>query len=138
MIETGEGNFSFWNGTFWDLWWQKIFRNFASAKYQWLFFLYIPTVYGMFTEGLTPDQPFVSAALGLGFLGGGFVTLALGRFMSNTKLKEVKASKDINIHKQNIQRGQPTSNVIMGNQFNDEADNKIEWDDPSGILDTDK
>jgi len=86
MIETGEGDLSVFNRSFWDLWIQKIFRNFASAKYQWLFFLYVPTVYGMFHEGLTTGQPWISATLGLGFLGGGFVTLALGRIISNTRL----------------------------------------------------
>ena len=130
MIETGEGDFSFWNGSFWDLWWQKIFRNFASAKYQWLFFLYLPTIYGMFHEGLTKGQPWISATLGLSFLGGGFVTLALGRFMANTNLTVGKGSKDVNIHQQNIQRGQAPTVAS--------AKNVEVWNDPSQILDTDR
>ena len=117
MIDTGEGDFSFWNGTFWDLWWQKNFRNLASAKYQWLFFLYVPTIYGMFTEGLTSGQPWISATLGLSFLGGGFVTLALGRFMANTNLTIGKNGNDVNIHQQSVKAGTPDSNVVMGNTY---------------------
>lgn len=88
MIETGEGDLTVKDFSFWDLWLQKCLRNFASAKYQWLFLLYVPTIWGMFHEGLTKGQPWISATLGLGFLGGGFITLALGRFLANTQLKE--------------------------------------------------
>ena len=86
MIETGEGDLSVFNSSFWDLWLQKILRNIASMKCEWLLMLYIPTIYGMFNEGLTKGEPWISAALGLGFLGGGFITLALGRIVSNTRL----------------------------------------------------
>lgn len=76
--------------SFWDLWLQKIFRNLASVKYQWLVFLYVPTIYGMFTirEGTVPPEPWISAALGLGFLGGGFITLAGSRMIVKSKLTE--------------------------------------------------
>lgn len=78
------------NITFWDLWIQKLLRNFASMKFQWLLFLYIPTIYGMFTmaPGMDPAQPWISAKLGLGFLGGGFITLATSRIIARTKLTE--------------------------------------------------
>ena len=87
MIETGEGDLSVFDSSFWDLWLQKNLRNLASAKYQWLFFLYVPTIYGMFNEGLTAGQPWISATLGLSFLGGGFITLATSRLIANTNLK---------------------------------------------------
>jgi hypothetical protein len=78
------------NSTFWDLWLQKIFRNFASMKFQWLLLLYIPVVYGMFTmqPGITPPKPWISESVGLGFLGGGFITLATSRILARTKLTE--------------------------------------------------
>ena len=131
MIETGEGDLNFWDGSFWNLWWQKNFRNFASAKYQWLFLLYLPTIYGMFNEGLTSGEPWISATLGLSFLGGGFITLALGRFMANTNLTVGKDGKDINIHKQSIQRGE-AGNVVLGDNINVDPYNN------STVLDTDR
>lgn len=76
------------NSTFWDLWAQKLLRNIASMKFQWLLLLYIPTIYGMFTNqpGTSPPTPWISATLGLGFLGGGFVTLATSRIIARTRL----------------------------------------------------
>ena len=32
---------SIFEKTFWDLWLQKLFRNIASVKYQWLMLLYV-------------------------------------------------------------------------------------------------
>lgn len=80
------------NRTFWDIWIQKLFRNLASMKFQWLLLLYIPTIWGMFNTipDKTPTEPWISATVGLGFLGGGFVTLALGRIVARTKLTEKK------------------------------------------------
>ena len=81
---------SIFNITFWDLFLQKIFRNFASVKYQWLTFLYVPTILGMFVvkaPGIT-DAYLISPKLGLAFLGGGFVTLATSRLVARTSLKE--------------------------------------------------
>ncbi len=79
---------SIFNLTFWDKWLQKIFRNAASMKFQWLLLLYIPTIWGMFNiqEGTDPQTPWISATIGLGFLGGGFVTLATSRIIARTKL----------------------------------------------------
>lgn len=78
------------NSTFWDLWTQKIFRNIASMKFQWLLLLYIPIIWGMFhtIPDVTPPSPWIPAVTGCGFLGGGFITLALGRIYAKTKLKE--------------------------------------------------
>ena len=73
---------------FWDLWLQKIFRNFSSMKCLWLFLLYVPVVYGMY-DGKWIDGKWVakiSAAVGCGALFGGFVTLALGRIYTDTRL----------------------------------------------------
>jgi hypothetical protein len=76
--------------SFWDLWWQKMFRNIASMKYQWLLFLYIPVIWGMLhtIPGTTPPMQWIPPTVGLGFLGGGFVTLALARIVARTKLTE--------------------------------------------------
>jgi hypothetical protein len=75
---------------FWPLWFQKNLRNIASIKYQWLVFLYVPIIWGMFhiPEGSETDTPWISATLGLGSLFGGFITLALGRIYARTKLTE--------------------------------------------------
>jgi len=79
---------SIFNKSFWDLWFQKLFRNVASVKYQWLLFLYIPTIWGMYNINEKTGQPWVSATVGLSFLGGGFITLATSRLLANTKLTE--------------------------------------------------
>ena len=86
---------SIFNRTFWDLWIQKMFRNIASVKYQWLLFLYVPVIYGMFdgkwvtlTNGAIQWSAKISPTTGLSFLGGGFITLALGRIVARTKLTE--------------------------------------------------
>jgi len=79
---------SVFNRSFWDLWIQKLLRNIASVKYQWLAFLYIPVVWGMFHIKPESKDPWISAALGLGFLGGGFITLATSRMIVRTKLME--------------------------------------------------
>jgi len=78
------------DSSFWDLWIQKLLRNVASMKFQWLLLLYVPTIIGMFklVPGSNPPEPWISAGIGLGFLGGGFVTLALGRIVAQTRLKE--------------------------------------------------
>lgn len=84
------------NSSFWDLWAQKMLRNVASMKFQWLLFLYIPTIIGMFklVEGVTPPTPYISATVGLGFLGGGFITLATSRIIARTALKEDNTGLD--------------------------------------------
>jgi hypothetical protein len=79
---------SVFNSTFWNLWLMKIFRNIASVKYQWLLFLYIPTIWGMFNLNSKTNEPWISATLGLGFLGGGFITLATSRLISQSSLTE--------------------------------------------------
>lgn len=84
---------SIFNITFWDKWLQKIFRNVASMKFQWLTILYIPVVYGMFDGKWVThaDKTIewvskVPVTVGLGFLGGGFITLATSRIIARTKL----------------------------------------------------
>lgn len=74
--------------TFFDLWLQKIFRNVASMKFQWLMLLYVPIIWGMFNliPGIETPTPWVSAEVGLGFIGGGFVVLATSRIVARTKL----------------------------------------------------
>ncbi len=78
-------------GNFWDLWFQKMFRNVASMKFQWMVILCAIVVYGMYFKQV-PDgdtlKPMISPELGLGFLGGGFITLATSRIVARTKLTE--------------------------------------------------
>lgn len=79
---------SIFNRSFIDLWLQKIFRNFASAKYQWLLLLYFPTIWGMFNVNDKTNEPWIPASVGLSFLGCGFITLATSRMIIKTKLTE--------------------------------------------------
>jgi hypothetical protein len=74
--------------TFIDLWLMKLFRNVASMKFQWLLLLYIPTIWGMFNliPGAKEPTPWISAEVGIGFLAGGFITLATSRIIARTKL----------------------------------------------------
>ncbi len=86
----GTEKLSIFKSNFWDVWIQKLLRNVASVKFQWLLFLYIPTIWGMFhmQPEITPPTPWISASLGLTFLGGGFITLATSRIIARTKLTE--------------------------------------------------
>ena len=79
---------SFFNKTFWDLWFQKIFRNIASIKIQFLLIFLAIIIYGMFNCPPDSTVPWISAKLGLGFLGGTFITLATTRIIARTKLTE--------------------------------------------------
>jgi len=94
LQDDGNVKISFFNRTFWDLLLQKLFRNFASVKYQWLMLLYIPIIYGMFdgkwvgTAAAVKWVAKIDPITGLGFLGGGFATIALGRIYAKTKLTE--------------------------------------------------
>lgn len=74
--------------TFWDFFVMKIFRNIASVKYQWMILLYIPIIWGMFNINEKTGNPWIAATLGLGFLSGGFLTLATSRIIMRTKLTE--------------------------------------------------
>ncbi len=79
---------SVFNRTFWNLWLMKIFRNIASVKYQWLLFLYVPTIWGMFHINEKTNSPWISSTEGLAFLGGGFLTLATSRLIAQSSLFE--------------------------------------------------
>lgn len=85
---------SIFDRTFWDLWFQKMFRNFASVKYQFMLLFYVLIAIGMFTKG-SGDQVYISAPLGLGFLSGGFITLATTRIIMRTKLTEDKDATEV-------------------------------------------
>lgn len=87
---------SAFNKSFWDLWLQKMFRNIASVKYQFMAALFTVVIYGMFNLNEITNNPWISAALGLGFLGGGFITLATSRIIINTRLRE---NNDLNTDK---------------------------------------
>lgn len=76
--------------SFWDLWTQKILRNFASVKYQFMVFFFWLVVYGMFFEKNNEGVSFISSTEGLTFLGGGFITLAVSRIVLRTSLFEPK------------------------------------------------
>lgn len=90
-VQVPSSDISIYNGVFWDLWIQKILRNFASMKYQILLLLYSVIVYGMFWA---PPDRMISTTLGIGFLGGGFVTMATSRIIANTSLFENKSGAD--------------------------------------------
>ena len=78
---------SIFNRSFWDLWLQKIFRNIASVKYQFLVAFFYLVSYGMFHG----EEPLISPTLGLGFLSGGFITLVTSRLAIRTSLFEGKS-----------------------------------------------
>lgn len=88
-----EDKLSFFKFNFWDLWLQKIFRNIASSKYQFMWAIFIIVIYGMFNIDPSTKEPFISSMEGLSFLGGGFVTFSTTRLLINTKLVE-KENKD--------------------------------------------
>jgi hypothetical protein len=90
-----EYNVSFFKLSFWDLWFQKIFRNLASMKFQLLIILYIPIIWGMFNNNPGTKAPWISSVEGLGFLGGGYITLATSRFLARTSLVEKNNSKEL-------------------------------------------
>lgn len=94
-----EYNVSAYDGSFWDLWIQKLFRNFASMKFQLLMIVYVPVVYGMFHMRPGTEDPWISSELGLGFLGGGYIALAAGRIIANTSLMSRKEDSDLNTDK---------------------------------------
>jgi hypothetical protein len=77
---------SIFDGSFWDLWIQKIFRNAASIKYQFMIAYFWLITYGMFFEKTKTGDPFISATAGLAFLGGGFITLITSRIVVRTSL----------------------------------------------------
>jgi len=59
-------------------------------KFQLLIMLYIPTMYGIFKgqwNAAGEWMSIISPETGLAFLGGGYVTLALGRIYAQTRLK---------------------------------------------------
>ena len=80
--------------SFWDLWIQKIFRNFASIKYQFMIAFYTVVVYGMFWAKAADGGPFITAVQGLAFLSGGFITLVGTRLVARTSLFESKEDLD--------------------------------------------
>jgi len=91
--EIKDERLSILKGNFWDLWFQKLLRNVASMKFQWLTILYIPVVYGMLSgkwvtlaDGTVHWASKVGIKEGLVFLGGGFITLATSRIIARTKL----------------------------------------------------
>ena len=86
---------SVFNRSFWDLWLQKIFRNLASVKYQFMIAFFWLIVYGMFVGKDTDGSPYISTTAGLAFLAGGFITLVTSRIVIRTSLVEPKESGDL-------------------------------------------
>jgi len=79
---------SIFGKNFWDLWIQKILRNLASIKIQFLIMFYVPIIWGMFHCPEGSKVPWISSEQGLGFLGGAFIVLATSRIIARTKLTE--------------------------------------------------
>jgi hypothetical protein len=77
---------SFFGGRFWSLWFMKVFRNFASMKFMLLAAMYVPVIWGMFHLIPGTQTPWISSTIGIGFMGGGFLTLVSARILANTNL----------------------------------------------------
>lgn len=77
---------SMWDRSFWDLWMQKILRNFASVKYQFMVAFFIVVIYGMFGAEAADGKPALSMVEGLAFMGGGFITLVTSRIAMRSSL----------------------------------------------------
>ncbi len=72
--------------SFWDLWIQKLLRNTASIKYQFMVAFFWLVTYGMFIAENADGTSFISATAGLAFLSGGFITLVTSRLVVRTSL----------------------------------------------------
>lgn len=88
-----KGRITIYDGSFWDLWFQKIFRNIASVKYQFMVAFFTIVTAGMFFVSID-GVPLISPSLGLGFLGGGFVALATSRIYIRTKLTDADEEEE--------------------------------------------
>ena len=87
---------SIFDCSFWDLWAQKMLRNVASVKYQLLILYSSVIVYGMFFKFDAKGEPFINAAVGLGFMGGGMISLITARLAARTSLFEPKDDVTLN------------------------------------------
>ena len=76
--------------SFWDLWVQKLLRNMASVKYQFMIAFFYIIVHGMFIAKNAVGEPMIGVTEGLAFLSGGFITLATSRLIVRTSLFEDK------------------------------------------------
>ena len=72
--------------SFWDLWGQKILRNFASVKYQFMIAFFSVVTYGMFWADKIDGKPMLGMTEGLAFLSGGFITLVTSRVVMRSSL----------------------------------------------------
>lgn len=81
---------SVFNKSFWDLWAQKMLRNVASIKYQFMVAFFWVIVYGMYYKTGSDGEYLIGTVEGLGFLGGGFISLATARLAARTSLFEPK------------------------------------------------
>lgn len=85
--------------SFWDLWAQKVFRNVASVKYQFMVAFFWLIVYGMFVAKGPDGTAFIGPELGLTFLGGGFITLVTSRMAIRTALFQPRVPSDLDTDK---------------------------------------
>ena len=83
---TSYENITIYDRSFWDLWAQKLLRNTASIKYQFMVAFFWLVTYGMFFVKNADGAPFISATAGLAFLSGGFITLVTSRLVVRTSL----------------------------------------------------
>lgn len=88
-----KGRITIYDGSFWDLWLQKILRNIASVKYQFMVAFFTIVTAGMFFVDIN-GTPLISPSLGLGFLGGGFIALATSRIYIRTKLTDTDEEEE--------------------------------------------
>lgn len=85
--------------SFWDLFLQKMLRNIASVKYQFMVAFFWIICYGMFFVDKKDGTAFISSTAGLAFLGGGFITLATSRIVLRTSLFEPKGKDQLETDK---------------------------------------
>ena len=81
---------SIFDKSFWDLWAQKMLRNIASVKYQFMIAFFYIVAHGMFVAKNSAGDPLIGVTEGLAFLSGGFITLATSRLIVRTSLFDEK------------------------------------------------
>jgi len=85
--------------SFWDMWVQKVLRNIASVKYQFMAAFFYLISHGMFVAKGTDGNFLISPTEGLAFLSAGFISLATSRIVMRTSLFEPRNSDELDTDK---------------------------------------
>ena len=94
-----ENKLTIFGKSFWDMWVQKMLRNVASVKYQFMAAFFALVSYGMFEGKNVDNSPLISTTEGLAFLTCGFITLATSRIIMRTSLFEPKTDESLDTDK---------------------------------------